>query len=422
MRFQWLIIWAFVCWQLVYLYAQEVSHCGEEQGRKEDLKSGRVSETDRQFEEWINSSEIRRKQVVIEGTIRLPVVIHVIHNGEQVGTGTNISQAQILSQLQALNLDFSALNPDLANVPEDFRKISGSLPVIFELAATDPDGNPSNGIVRVQGTKTSYLRAEHPLVKALSYWPAEKYINIWVCNITDYYGYTQFPISELPGIENAVTNRLTDGILVNYRTFGSTAFGNFNLIPTLNKGRILTHEMGHYFGLRHIWGDVLDCSGTDYVDDTPKQSSDTMGCPAGPIQDCEGTRMYQNYMDYTADACMGLFTRQQAERMLIVLTNSPRRVTLIPQFQEVLTDIPVLFSPNGDGINDYWIWPDTDAYADCVLVMYDRTGREVYRMKGYDNSWNGRSHSGAQLEEEAYYYEIKCDGRKNISGGVRIVR
>lgn len=402
--------------------AQVLKNCGTDEGRREAFKAGQVSETDRQFEDWLKSAAARRKQAVIGGTIRLPVVVHVIHNGEQIGTGTNISQAQILSQMQALNLDFSGNNPDLANVAEAFRSISGSLPVIFELASTDPDGNPSTGIVRVRGTKTSYLRAEHPQVKALSFWPPEKYINIWVCNLTDYYGYTQFPVSDLPGIENAVTNRLTDGIIVNYRTFGSIAFGNFNLIPTINRGRILTHEMGHYFGLRHIWGDVLDCTSTDYVDDTPKQSSETRGCPTVPVQDCDGPRMHQNYMDYTSDACMGLFTRQQADRMYIVLTNSPRRVTLIPQFSETITERPVLFSPNGDGINDYWIWPETDTYADCILVIYDRTGREVFRMKGYDNTWNGRSLSGAQLEEEAYFYEIRCDGKNNITGGVRIVR
>jgi hypothetical protein len=286
------------------------------------------------FERWMaqhvnqqlkNSQRAERTQT----TLTIPVVVHIIHNGEPVGTGLNISDAQVFSQMVVLNNDFNRLNADQANTPTLFQPVAGSFDVQFVLAKQDPNGIATTGIVRVQGSKTSWSFNDDFLLKSQSYWPAEQYLNVWVSSITDFLGYAQFPVSSLPGLADSPIERLTDGIVVNYRHFGSIDGGTFDLSSRYNKGRTLTHEMGHFFGLRHIWGDVSSCStATDYVDDTPVQNSSTNGCPAHPQTSCSNTKMFQNYLDYTDDACMNIFTQGQVVRMNFVAANSPRRKEL----------------------------------------------------------------------------------------------
>lgn len=264
-----------------------------------------------------------------QATFQIPVVVHVIHNGENIGSGTNIPDEQILSQLSVLNKDYNRQNTDAGNTPSEFVPLAGSFNIEFVLAKQDPEGLSTTGIVRTRGTKTSWTMNDNYQLKALSYWPAEDYLNIWVCRLTDFLGYAQFPVSALPGLENSSTNRLTDGVVISYNAFGSAEDGNFTLQNAYNRGRTATHEIGHFFGLNHIWGDDDNaCTGTDFVDDTPNQSGSSSGCPSHPRVTCENTSMFQNYLDYTNDACMNLFTVGQVARMDIVLANSPRRASL----------------------------------------------------------------------------------------------
>ena len=286
------------------------------------------------FEKWIRG-RINQKQPGIAGVTAenytIPVVVHIIHNGEPVGTGTNISDAQIQSQISVLNEDFRRLNPDAFKTPNDFTGVAGALSVEFVLAKRDPFGFASGGIVRVDGGRTAWGLNEEGIFKGLSFWPSEDYLNIWVVNLSGSdIGYASFPVSNLPGMEDAVNNRLIDGVIIDYKVFGSKNYGNFDLDNRYNVGRTATHEVGHFLGLRHIWGDVSGCGGTDYVDDTPAQNGATFDCPTThPIISCNNTaKMFQNYMDYTQDACMNLFTKKQVERMIIVMENSPRRTSL----------------------------------------------------------------------------------------------
>jgi hypothetical protein len=290
-----------------------------------------------QFENWLNQKLTQRKQTLgaqrtAGATYVIPVVVHIIHNGEPVGTGVNISDAQIQSQINVLNNDFKRLNADAANTPAEFGTVAGSIDIEFVLAKQDPFGAPTNGIQRVVGTQSVWTLNDNATFKALSYWPAEDYFNIWVVNIPSYLGYAQFPVSNLPGLENSPDDRLTDGIIIHYSAFGSNfeGLGTFSLISDYDHGRTATHETGHFFGMRHIWGDDgTSCSGTDYVDDTPNQAGDYSGqCPVYPKTSCTSNDMFMNYMDYTDDGCMNLFTQGQIARMVVVLDNSPRRASL----------------------------------------------------------------------------------------------
>jgi hypothetical protein len=294
----------------------------------------RPKDADRKFEEWIQKLGQTKAQGGAAAQRRsayvIPVVVHVIHNGDN--DETNIPDEQIESQIRVLNADFNRQNADANQTPAMFAGVAGSLNIQFVLAKRTPEGIATNGIMRVQGPKTTWRASDNYQLKSLSYWPAEDYLNIWVCNLEDYLGYAQFPQTTLvDGLENASTNRLTDGVVINYTAFGSIEDGNFNLDTKYNKGRTTTHEVGHFFGLRHIWGDDDgDCGNEgDYVSDTPDQAGQTFNCPSHPQSSCSTTKMFQNYLDYTNDGCMNLFTQGQADRMSIIIENSPRRKSLL---------------------------------------------------------------------------------------------
>jgi Pregnancy-associated plasma protein-A len=313
--------------------AQE--RCGTVQYEKMLHQRNPKKESIEQFEKWMNNRLNQKKPPPLstqrtQATSTIPVVIHVIHNGEPIGTGLNISDAQIQSQMKVLNDDFNRLNADRVNTPALFQPVAASFDVQFVLALQDPAGSPTTGIVRVKGSKSSWdINSDDYLLKSQSYWPPEQYLNIWVTNLSSFLGYAQLPLStSLPGLENSPNERLTDGIVINYKEFGSIDGGSFNLTPRYNKGRTLTHEMGHFFGLRHIWGDVNSCTSTDYVNDTPTQDNQTAGCPSHPQTNCAAPKMFQNYLDYTDDRCMNIFTQGQVARMNTIIQNSPRRKEL----------------------------------------------------------------------------------------------
>lgn len=292
-----------------------------------------VRESNEQFEQWLTQ---RRGNAAArtnaEDKIYIPVVIHVIHRGEAVGVGTNVSDEQIISQIKVLNNDFNRLNADAANTPAEFQPVAAGMSIEFVLARQDPDGEETTGIVRVKGSRSSWSISNDGALKATSYWPAEDYLNIWVTNLSStLLGYAQFPVSDLAGLEDADDNRLTDGVVIDYMVFGSVDDdGSFDLEEDFNKGRTATHEVGHYLGLRHIWGDDDGACGGDgdYVSDTPDQSEESAGCLSHPQTTCGVHKMFQNYMDYTNDACMNMFTQEQVGRMITVMGNSPRRKTL----------------------------------------------------------------------------------------------
>lgn len=260
--------------------------------------------------------------------LTIPIIVHVIHNGEAIGTGLNISAAQVQSQLDALNEDFRR-KPGTAGFNNS--AVGADIEIEFCLARLDPQGRTmaEPGIHRYNGRKTAWTRDEiENSLKPVTFWDPDKYYNVWVVadlksDATTLLGYAQFPIrSNLPGLSNTGT-AATDGTVVWYRSFGRGS--NFNLSPNNNLGRTLTHETGHWLGLRHIWGDGA-CA-EDFVADTPPADGPSRGCQVGRVS-CGNVNMVQNYMDYSDDACFNIFTGGQKARMRTVMEVSPRRSTL----------------------------------------------------------------------------------------------
>lgn len=273
----------------------------------------------------------------------IPVIIHIVHNGEKVGLGPNLPYAQILSQIQVLNEDFNRI-PNSRGYNTSL--VGATTSIEWVLATHDPNGNllEEPGVERIKGTNTEWTFGKTDLIlKPSTIWDPLKYCNIWVVNFggitgRGLLGYAQFPVlSNLSGLDFGDETADKDGIVVQYNNFGSRDKYNSALLTGVyNRGRTTTHELGHWLGLRHIWGDG-DCSVDDFVDDTPNANGPTFGCP-NDLKSCSGGRaMFNNYMDYTNDACMNIFTLGQAERMYAVLENSPRRKELLnnTQYQRV---------------------------------------------------------------------------------------
>lgn len=283
------------------------------------------------FENWIDQKiEESRYQPQILSRINqeprlIAVVVHVIHSGQAIGTGSNIPRSQIDAQIRILNEDYRRQNADANLTPSEFLPVAADSNIEFVLAKQDPQGLPTDGIVRVQGFKTSYSPVDATMIGQLSQWDPNEYLNVWVASLTmPFIGYASFPISDLPGLGDSPSSASVDGVTIDFRYFGVGGNAATNYF-----GRTATHEIGHYLGLRHIWGDG-GCGVDDFVEDTPLQDGSNLTCsPSATKTSCGNVNMIQNYMDYTPDACMNLFTKGQVERFNVVLANSPRRVSLV---------------------------------------------------------------------------------------------
>lgn len=246
-----------------------------------------------------NARAARREEVVT-----IPIVVHVVYATPE----QNISQEQIDSQVKVLNEDFRRANPDADQVPDVWRDLVADARLEFKLADTDPDGNPTEGVVRKETTVQQFgtdHEVKHDEQGGSDAWPADRYLNVWVCEMSEVLGYATFPGGP-PEI---------DGVVIRHSAFGTTGTAE----APYDGGRTITHEIGHWFNLRHIWGDDGDgCSGSDFVEDTPNQAGHNRGTPSFPSVSCDNAPngdMFMNYMDYVEDAAMFMFTVGQSERM-----------------------------------------------------------------------------------------------------------
>ena len=301
-----------------------------------------------QFEAWISpmvskykAMRTSSKTAAPAAIITIPVVVHIIYNGQAIGVAPNITDAQIQSQITVLNQDFRRMSGTNGFNSEP---VGADTEIQFELAKQDPNGNPTNGIDRVNLAQNTWSTTEiDAIVKPKTIWDPTQYLNMWSVRFTEgnLLGYAQFPdASGLDGLNTVGGNANSDGVVATYDAFGSSDYeiDPFLLNPNYSLGRTMTHEVGHFLGLRHIWGDgngdeyadtpVADCEASDYCADTPQAGWEHYEC--GNFDTCPepGTDMEENYMDYTSDGCMNIFTIDQKARMTAVMNNSPRRKTL----------------------------------------------------------------------------------------------
>jgi hypothetical protein len=302
-------------------------------------------QTNDDFEGWIKK-EITVKKIqaqsslIINGVYQIPVIVHIIHEGEAIGTGTNLSAAIIQSQIDVLNEDFRRI---IGTNGYNTNPVGADTQIEFCLAQRKPDGSGftpgEEGINRVNGAAlfgggpyaTGTIDGTiKPYNIATQGYDAADYMNLWSVDISGgILGYAQFPTTALGGMGCAAQNVNTDGVVMDYATLGKAAVTGFP--GPYNEGRTATHEIGHWLGLRHIWGDG-GCGVDDFCNDTPISDGSNFGCPTtnsctDPAPDPND--MVENYMDYTDDLCMNIFTNDQKMRMRTVLENSPIRASLI---------------------------------------------------------------------------------------------
>jgi hypothetical protein len=363
------------------------------------------------FEDWITKKIVEKNskpqimKVQAEPRV-IPVVVHVLHNGTAVGVDANISDAQILSQIRVLNEDFRRKNADAIRTPEEFLPVAADANIEFVLAKQDPNGLPTNGIVRKQGPKTIYGPEDATIIGQTSQWNPEEYLNMWVVPlVSPFLGYATFPTSNLPGLNFVPSASIRDGITVDYLFFGTGPGTAAN-----TTGRTTTHEVGHYLGLRHIWGDG-GCEVDDFVLDTPNQDNPNQTiCNDNPSRfSCGNNNMIQNYMDYTPDRCMNLFTKGQVDRFDVVLANSPRRATLVNGRG---TKDPIL--PTRD-ISLLKVVNPADALCQTTVapqVEIQNVGNEIVSSVRIEFRWNGNL-----IESKRFTTELRTTEKVTLTFG-----
>lgn len=275
--------------------------------------------------------------------VTVPVVFHVLYkNATQ-----NISDAQIDSQLAVLNADFRKQNADFTTVvPPVFQPFGADMEIVFVKATTTPQGLPTNGVTRKPVATNFNFATQYYTGAGQPAWNTLEYVNIWIGEFNDdTLGFAYQP---------AAAGQNYDGLCIGYNYFGTTGTAQW----PYNKGRTATHEMGHYFGLDHLWGNPGpwgdDCINNDFVADTPATDFPYYDCTSFPNFDnvCPGTTapngaMFMNFMDYVPDACMAFFTHGQKARTQAAI-NGPRASVLGVKNHQLAANLKVYPNPSSD--------------------------------------------------------------------------
>jgi pregnancy-associated plasma protein-A len=250
----------------------------------------------------LEGATLRRRDKGIDLKKAKLVIVKTVVNVVYKTDPQNISTGQINSQIKALNKDFRATNPDRSKTPAPWKGFVTDARIQFKLVKVTRTKTSKSGFSYDDGVKKASTGGIAPF-------NPKTHLNLWVCALTGgLLGYAQFPGGPAS----------TDGVVINYKAFGT----NGTAQAPFNKGRTATHEVGHYFNLRHIWADTPDCSGSDMVADTPNCAGPNYGKPAWPVITCNNSPngdMFMNYMDYTDDAAMFMFTTQQVLRIRTAL-------------------------------------------------------------------------------------------------------
>ncbi len=324
--------------------------------------------------------------------IIIPVVVHVVWNREE----QKISELQVKSQTDRLNQFFNLSDETKQIIDDEFRSRAANPNIKFCLASETPEGEATSGITFTHtsieniGLSDNVLRTEQG---GKSPWNTEKYLNIWVCEMPeDLLGYAYSPPVELEG---------RDGVVINYKNFG-TSGTSYSSSP-YNGGKTLVHEIGHYFGLLHLWGrDISDCEEDDLVEDTPKQSKKFGSCKFSRTS-CNNKNMLQNFMQQTVDDCLLFFTEGQVARMHSVI--SEYRMGLVEQEINCNVQLPteketLAIFPNPSSGLFHFLYEMSGSSKSVSLKILDLQGRVVDVVK--INSGEIHLHNLSHLKSGVY--------------------
>lgn len=396
------------------------NHCGTDIKMQEqlaldpDLRSVRA-QIEEQSQRWLQEHGNAIEERAVE---TIPVVVHVVYRTP----AENISDAQIQSQIDVLNEDFSGTNSDVGGVPSVWTSLVANTEIQFALATCDPLGYHTTGITRTETTVTNWNGSDN--VKYTSQeghdaWPAASYLNIWVCNI----GGGLLGYAYQPGISPSL-----DGVVIGHKYFGLDSQSS-----TYDLGRTATHEIGHYFNLDHLWGSGginTNCNASDFVSDTPIQYEPNYGCNRSfPDTSCNNGPngdMFMNYMDYGNDECIFFFTNGQKSRMLAAL-NGPR-VSLLSSdglnscpvgIEDHILESSLIVYPNPSSkvIN---IRSDQADNIHSVIRILDMTGREVLSSSNVKLGYATIQLDVSELSGGTYVLEISSE-KERVSRKINIL-
>lgn len=302
----------FMCFNLLIVNAQQDEHLKGECFTDQLLKSlmDKNPEIRKEYQEYKKQYQVKPENYSSfrRDVITIPVVVHVIHSGEAVGSGSNISMTKVLEQIEILNDDFGFRNTDRQHIPDHFINDAGPTNIQFCLITKMPNGDPHNGVNRIKYNNIPDVSYIEDVIKPATIWNPIKFLNIWVVQIPTpgILGYSYLPIP-------SILNSSKDGVVIDTDKFGNNG--------SYIKGRTATHEVGHYLGLQHPWGEIESCSSDDGIADTPNCAGPYFGCPNGPQYSCGTIDMSMNFMDYVDDPCMYMFSKGQGIKMNQILAD-----------------------------------------------------------------------------------------------------
>ena len=403
-----------------------------------------------QYLENIQSNTVQHKKANAN-VYQIPVVFHIVYND----TAANVADSVIQDQLNVLNRSFRRQNTDTSNTRADFKPIVGDSKIEFVLASTDPNGNPTNGITRTYSSTKyfggvlpysqsqqqqiqtwvndslfyNFFRITQDSLTGKSAWDSEKYINIWVGDFRIfepkvnnakelvYFGLSTPPANH-PNWPSSIYTELAgfeEGILLHYPVVGSNNPNTFPAPytpynPLVRTGKMLVHEMGHYLGLRHIWGDG-DCTMDDFIDDTPRTNkSSAFDCNSNS-NNCVDTilgndlpDMVENYMDYSSGDCQNSFTQGQINVMRTVIENYRPNLLSVQSYNNTShTEISYFPNPTADKVTVSFNSENTDATINVLSI----DGRLI-QSKEIRNSSSIEVSLGEQ--NGLYIIQVQCEG------------